>query len=62
MWRRAWAWMLALNSPIGTLIPGWTAVRADAAAEDTERLLLGSTGPVRVELSAAQRARRRELA
>lgn len=33
---------------IGWHIPGWQGVRADRAAEATDRLLLGACGPVQV--------------
>ena len=56
------AWLWGGSTPIGSLVPGWNAYRAEQAAADTERLLLGACSSPRIELSAAQRARRRGVA
>ena len=53
------AWLWGGSTPIGSLVPGWNMVRAEQAQEATERLLLGAAGQPRIELSAAQRARKR---
>lgn len=59
MLRKLLAWVLDADTPIGSLLPGWNAVVAARHLEATERYLLGACGQPRVELSAAQRARRR---
>ena len=57
--RRFLDWLFGSSTPIGSLVPGWNLVRAEQAQEATERLLLGACSQPRIELSAAQRARKR---
>ena len=40
-------WLLGHGDDLGH-VPHWSPLRADQAAADTERLLLGHAGPVRV--------------
>jgi hypothetical protein len=55
-------WLLGGDEVIGQQVQPWDAVRADRQAAVTEKMLLGAVvrGP-QVELSAAQRARKRGL-
>ena len=56
--RRFLSWLCTSTAP--AYVQPWDAVIAERHWKNTERLLLGACGPARVELSAAQRARRRQ--